>query len=805
MKERHLICEAHIDPIWQWNWPEGVSAMLSTFRSAVNLAKEFDYIFCHNEAVAYRYIERYAPDLFEEIRALVKQGKWHIMGGWFLQPDCNMPCGESLVRNALIGRRYFLEKFGKAPTTAINFDPFGHSVGIVQIIKKCGQDSYLFMRPYDYELTLPAEQFLWRGLDGSEIKAVRCDTYSSKLGKAVEEITEREEKHVGDYPVDIVLWGVGNHGGGPSRKDLSDIERELFNQKDVRYLHSTPEVFFEKIHPTVVFDRSLHIAMPGCYTAMHSIKSLHARLESEYFTAEKLVAVACERGALAAYPHEALALAVEDLINAEFHDVLPGSGVPAAEDAGVMMLRHGLAEAERVKVDAFFSLLAHESAAQAGEYPIFVFNPHPYIVTENVECEFILADQNRSDDVVSRFTVLDRAGNEIAHQVIKEESNIAIDWRKRILFRATLAPFEFARFSVFAEFVPIPEKKPVDTLVFVNEKRRVEINPETGLLSYTVDGVEYVRDGFSLVTFEDNQDPWAMSAEQQKRVGENERPFRLSATPRGAFADVKSVQVIEDGALCTEIEAFFEQDETNAHVRYRVYHDTLDVDVFVRVYNFSSGKVVKLKIPTPQHGRLIGQTVFGTEELFDDARENVSHRFIALENGGKCLAVLNDSTYGSHYEKNALYLSLLRATTYCAHPIDGRPITPTDRYTPKIDQGEQHFAFRLTLCPETQLERKAQVFVQKPYALHAFPATSDPTPLEDFAPTLTGDVVSLVAMKRAEDGQGIIFRLQNNSREHTGTVLTVGGASIALDFTPYEVKTVILAGGALRESERFLI
>ena len=87
----HLICNAHIDPIWQWDWQEGASAVLSTFRAAANLAEKYDYIFCHNEVTAYKYVEEYAPELFEKIRQLVKAGKWHIIGGWYLQPDDNIP------------------------------------------------------------------------------------------------------------------------------------------------------------------------------------------------------------------------------------------------------------------------------------------------------------------------------------------------------------------------------------------------------------------------------------------------------------------------------------------------------------------------------------------------------------------------------------------------------------------------------------------------------------------------------------------------------------------------------------------
>ena len=129
MKKLHLICNAHIDPVWQWTWDEGVSSAIATFKSAADLADEFDYIFCHNEAMLYEAIEESAPELFERIKALVKAGKWKIVGGWYLQPDCNMPTGETFVRQISVGKAYFMEKFGVEPTVAYNFDAFGHSVG----------------------------------------------------------------------------------------------------------------------------------------------------------------------------------------------------------------------------------------------------------------------------------------------------------------------------------------------------------------------------------------------------------------------------------------------------------------------------------------------------------------------------------------------------------------------------------------------------------------------------------------------------------------------------------------------------
>ena len=193
-KRIHMICNAHLDPVWQWTWEEGAAETLSTFRVAARLCRQFDgFIFNHNEALLYRWIEEYEPELFEEIRSLVRAGKWHIMGGWHLQPDCNMPSGEGFVRQILSGRQYFKEKFGKEPTTAINFDPFGHTRGLVQILAKSGFDSYLFGRPGQNDTPLPAELFTWVGYDGSRVTAYRRWSYNSPLGNATRKIKDVTE------------------------------------------------------------------------------------------------------------------------------------------------------------------------------------------------------------------------------------------------------------------------------------------------------------------------------------------------------------------------------------------------------------------------------------------------------------------------------------------------------------------------------------------------------------------------------------------------------------------------------------
>ncbi len=807
LKQRHMICNAHIDPIWQWDLPEGVSATLSTFYSAANLCDEFDYIFCHNEVTVYKYVEEYAPELFAKIQTLVKAGKWHIMGGWYLQPDCNMPSGESFVRQIREGQRYFKEKFGVVPTTAINFDPFGHTVGLVQIIKKCGQDSYMFMRPFSGELTLPCEQFIWRGLDGSEIKATRSiGGYNSPLGDSATIIKTRANAQ--DFPVGVVLWGVGNHGGGPSRKDLADIQKELLPDVNMAYIHSTPERFFAAIAPKDIFEGSLHISMPGCYTSMSHVKQLHAQLECEIALAEKMASVAYGTGALEAYPESGIQTAVEDLLNAEFHDILPGSSVQCAENAGLRLLNHGLIEAERAKLKAYFALSSTQQPATEGEYPVVVFNPHPYPLCDNVECEFMLADQNWRDDILSHITVKDEKGNLVPYQVIKEESNLNLDWRKRIIFEAHLNPLEITRYSVYVDFVNASELhlQRKSSLVFDNGRKRVVIDEHTGLLSsYCIDGVEYIGEGFGLCCFDDNADPWGMSRSQLTRLGTNEKAFLLSIQPDGAFRGMRSVQIIEDGDIYLGVEAFFQCDHTRARILYKIYKNNDDMDIDVTLYMGDINKIIKLKLPLLVSGHLIGQTAFGTDTLFTDARENVAHRFVAVDTGEQCVALLNRDVYGSHYENNCLYMSLVRGVTYCAHPINDRELIPSNQFTKKIDQGEHNYSFRLTVTSRHQLERKATEFIQKPFALNIFPIPTEKSGDRPFEVSIGGDVISMPTVKKAYGKDAVIFRLLNNTPHTVDSYIRVNEECLPLTFGKYEVKTVIYENGVLTESYDLLV
>ena len=806
MKSVHLICNAHLDPIWQWEWEEGAASALSTFKSAADLADEYDYIFCHNEVTLYKYIEEYSPELFNRIKQLIKDGKWHIMGGWYLQPDCNMPCGESIVRQIQMGQRYFKEKFNRTPTTAMAVDAFGHSVGLVQIVKKCGQDSYIFCREGDDPS--PQEHFLWEGLDGSQIKAEATRGYNSPLGGAADKVKRIINDPEETEDVISIMWGVGNHGGGPSRKDLDDLQK-LIEEESIEIIHSTPEMFFANINPEIIHKKSLRVSMPGCYTSVSEIKLLHAKFEDTLYMTEKLCSVACMKG-LIEYPEKELDEAVEDLLNAQFHDVLPGSSIKSGEENGIMLLNHGLLILNRLRAKAYFALTSTQKKAKDGEYPFLVFNPHPYEWDTEVECEFTLADQNWKTDIVSSLRVVDENGAEVPFQFIKEESNLNLDWRKRVIFKAKLKPLDVSRFSVYCEFVEnrVKEKLPSSSDIIVDTvNKHVEIDGKTGLLrSYKLNGKEYIKAGaFLPYSYEDNADPWGMGDFQLTAMGRNPVPFELMKKPDGVFQGMEPIQVIEDGDIYTGVECFFKKDNTRIRIEYDIYKMNSAIDIKVDVFAGDINKMFRLALPYNINGEYVGQTMFGTEPLYMNGKECVAQRFVAIrENDGNCLALFNKGTYGSCCENGVISMSLMRTATYCAHPIEDRPLIPTDRYVKKFDISERNFAFRLDVAKEYELERLANEFCSKPYACNVFPIETD-SKSDNFSFDISDKNITLVTFKKKYNSNQYIIRLLNNSSDCKNCSLKLNSAEISLKFGKYEVKTIIYDGDKLEEIYELMI
>ena len=811
-KKVFLVCNAHIDPVWQWEWEEGAAEAISTFRVAAEFCEEFDgFVFNHNEAILYQWIEEFEPALFERIRRLVKEGKWHIMGGWYLQPDCNMPSGEGFVRQIMEGRRYFFDKFGKAPAVAINFDPFGHTAGLVQIMAKCGYKGYLFCRPGADVRPLPAELFRWRGFGGAEIAARRVTSmYASSLGCAADKIKMIAQGT--NENVDICLWGVGDHGGGPSRIDLERIEklRAELAAGGIELVHATPEEYFQAAsnEELPVFEGSLNPWAVGCYTSQIRVKQQYRRLENELLLTEKMCAAA-EIAFGKEYPAEKIAQAQQDLLTVQFHDMLPGSSVEPAEKMALRMLDHGLELLSRARLGAFLALAQGQPRHEEGEIPIMVYNPHPFPVEGDFCCEMMLWDQNW--DGKFSFPQVYQNGTLLSTQCEKEYSNINLDWRKRAVFHAVLAPMQMNRFACRyskLDAKPVPQVQADDEyFYFENAFLKAAVSRRTGMLErYETGGKNYIQ-GASLDIYEDNADPWGMTV---NGFSDRIASFELlspqeSGELSGAGHALEAVRVIEDGAVRTIVEAVLGYKRSRAVVQY-VFSKTSDViGCTVRLQWAEIQKTVKFTVKTTSDAQeCSAQTAFGVQRQPITGDECVSGSYVTLCSQSGALGIANNGTYGFSAAEGEIRTTLLRSAAYCAHPIGDRMLIPDDRFTPHMEMGERIYEFRLLAGKRAEVERRmaetAAVLNEAPVSLSFFPSGTDGCKPAQSCVEIDGPL-QMTAFKRAADENGYILRLFNPSAEASEAVVrcVLLKEAVTVSLKPYEFITFRLADGAVSE------
>ena len=817
-KKLHILCNAHLDPVWQWEWEEGAAETLSTFRIAADFCDEYDnFVFCHNEALLYKWIEEYDMPLFERIVELVKKGKWHIMGGWHLQPDCNMPSGEAFVRQILSGRKYFLEKFGVVPKVAVNLDPFGHTRGLVQIMKKSGYEGYLFMRPDsgDKFIKLPQNEFKWVGYDGSEVTAVRIHGgYNSGKGHAAEKIRAYMDNCKED-DFWLCLWGIGNHGGGPSKKDLDDIEvlTKEMAEKGNEIIHSTPEMYFEEVNAKrelPLYDKSLNPWSPGCYTSQVRVKQKYRQSENMYFMTEMMASHASLAG-LMEYPEKEFAEALYDIITVQFHDMLPGSSIQPAEEMCLRMLDHALEILSRVRARAFFALASGQEKAPSDKIPVFAYNPYPYPISGDFVSEFMLWDQHWEKDFLSPV-VYDSKGNILPSQCEKENSTLPLEWRKRVTFNATLQPMTLSRFECAFESIP---EKPVPFLenndthfIFDRKNLHVEINKKTGLVDYYgKDGVNYVKPGaFALEVFDDNYDPWYMETTNWlTKVDE----FKLLSPEDTQILchtndPLAGVHVIESGKVRTVVEACFGYNSSRAIVRYSL-SEAYGLKIDVRIVWDEKQKLIKLNVPAAfENTECIGEHAYGREVLMKDLTENISQKYTVICNSNKAIMVADNGIYGSSFDNanDSLKITLMRSPSYTAHPLPGRITMPQNRYMPYIEQGERDFSFCLEIGDrKTVLDeapRKALQFNMAPMVLSFYPTGIGEKPASPMK--LSDGVITVNTFKKAENGEGYIVRLFNPTEDNQTCTLELCGAKADISFGKFEIKTYRFADGKLTES-----
>ncbi len=333
----HLIFNSHIDPVWLWPWTAGVDEILATCRSACNrLDAHPDLIFSRGEAWAYRMVEWLDPELFTRIRRHVEAGRWEIVGGWWIQPDCNQPSGWAMKKQIELGRNYFQKTFGASPRVAYNVDSFGHAATLPGYIHEAGQRYYVMMRPQEHEMPLPARLFRWRGYEGSpEIVTFRiARSYGSGGAVSREGFIGHVRAAATELPEGIehtmCFLGVGDHGGGPTEHLIDICRRHATALDGLRLVFSSPRRFFEAVQPQVerlpLVTGELQMHAIGCYSVHRGIKTALRRAEHGLAQAQ----IAQRMAPLPAQDAASLVVAWERVAFNHFHDTLGGTCIPSA-------------------------------------------------------------------------------------------------------------------------------------------------------------------------------------------------------------------------------------------------------------------------------------------------------------------------------------------------------------------------------------------------------------------------------------------------------------------------------------------
>ncbi len=328
----HLILNAHIDPVWLWPWQGGMDEALATCRSACDrLDRHPDVVFTRGEAWIYQVVERIDPPLFERIKRHVEAGRWEIVGGWWIQPDCNLPGELGMRRQIELGRDYFLSRFGLFTRIAYNVDSFGHAAALPRLMRAYGQDRYVMMRPQEHEMALPARLFRWRG-NGEDPDVVvfriahnyETSEISDAHVLASLEALPTEARHT------MCFVGVGDHGGGPTERQIAWCREHEYAFAGSRLVFSSPSRFFDAIEAqelsleTVTGELQHHAI--GCYTVTRSVKTGVRGAEHRLRQAE-LVA-ASDPGADGA--QERINEGWRQVCFNHFHDTLGGTCIPSA-------------------------------------------------------------------------------------------------------------------------------------------------------------------------------------------------------------------------------------------------------------------------------------------------------------------------------------------------------------------------------------------------------------------------------------------------------------------------------------------
>jgi alpha-mannosidase len=793
-KTIHMIGNSHIDPVWFWKMNEGLQEVKATFSSALDRMNEYpDFKFTASSIFFYEWIEKIAPLMFEQIKQRVLEGRWEIVGGWYVEPDCNMPAGEAFVRQGLYSQRYLREKFGKVVKIGFNIDSFGHNSMLPQILKKSGIDFYIFMRPQNKELP---PLFKWTSIDGSQVITCKLPgeytTWFEESTLKNIEITLEKMEGFAEMPC---FYGVGNHGGGPTKANIETIQRFIGTRDGVDAGFSSLEYFFSRIRTNeliTVKDEMERLSV-GCYSVDSEIKSLNRRGENAVIRAEKLVSLAYILGN-EIEDFRGSFKGIWNLINFnQFHDTLAGTSIMEARNEAVMQFSKAITDSVWIENLAIQSII-NSIYTNGDGHPLIIFNPNSRELDTYFEVEL-----NWFCKAPLKITDID--GNEITYQRIKTSAtmiNRVLGGRRRVIFKGIIPPFGYKIFRLHEE--ESSESTAIDIFednyLLENEVLRVEFNRSTGLLSKIIEkktGYNVLKKDVSHRVFTDKRDTWGGGTSTYEYSG---RGFVL-----------REIKKVEEGVLRSTIRAIYTYENSVIEQHYQLYKDNDYIIVKNHLTWNEKHKLLKLTFPIAVEKPVVRAEIpYGfIDREFLSGEEDFMHSWVNVydKEKGKGALIINDSKYGYSMEESSYSITVARSPIFAQGNCEGW-YNENDTYR-FADQGEQDFTIIIKPHAERCSNFEAISLSHLLNVGYEYIADSKhygriSNQIDSFIKISKANIV-LSAIKRAEDDSDIILRLYETEGEDTDVEVRTPYCSKAINisFRPCEIKTIKVSKTDYRE------
>jgi alpha-mannosidase len=794
--ELHLIGNAHIDPVWIWNWREGVGEIWATFRSALDRLAEYpDAVFTASSAAHYAWIRQHDPAMFEEIRQAVAAGRWCLVGGMWVEPDCNIPSGESMCRQLLLGQRFFQAAFGKQARAGYNIDSFGHAAGLPQLLALSGLDSYVMMRPGPHERDLPAHAFAWEDASGARVVTYRIpfEYGTDSAGDLAERVSQVTAIAAAEDTPMMVFYGVGNHGGGPTRAMLDEIG--ALRETRPALVHSDPDDYFSALagagRPLPLVTGELQHHGVGCYSVSAWVKSANAEAERALLDAETLDAVACRLAGRPAAVAE-LRTAWEELALCQFHDVLAGT----ASEAAYRTIRHRFGHvdstADEITTRSLYEI-AHRVDTRigggddveraslwsdpGGACAYLAYNPLAWPVRQLVTVPH----------TASRVT--DSTGREIATQAVTS-GEVTVN-PSHTLVPVGLGPLGYQVFWLHggrwrsADAVTPPPGPRIET-----ERFRAEADEHTGAITSLVDlgsGRELVGPGgIRPVVIGDDSDTWSHGLS------------RYAGDPLPCAFD--GWEVVENGPLRWTLRLRFSSGESSMIEDLSLVNGAPYAELRVRATWATPHCVVKLLMPWrlgADSTTVAGATYSHQARAATGDEEPLQGWLDYYDDGADIgIGVTTDHLHGYDAAGGTIRVTVLRNPLAADH--GGRwALRPGEDY-PFTDSGPHDASIRIhphggdwraaDLAARADEHRRQPILVAEP--AHAGPLP----PATAFLQVEPAEPATVKAVKRAERGGGVVLRLVETTGSPTSFVVggELLGRDVRVSLAPYEVQTLLV-------------